>query len=413
MYNGVFPLLMEVYRIVNFFIASVAAFQPWQALINGIVACMEWLFTLTQRIGAPSYVLVILILTIVIKLLTQPLMNKQMRSTRRMQLLAPEVEEIKKRYATNPQKMNQLTMELYKEHGASPTAGCLPLLIQMPILIAFYNAIRRLAENPLNPEYFQIPWLGGPLDLGQPDPTRFLLPLIAAVATLLQQLISTANLKDRQQRMMLIIFPVIFFFMVQKFPAMLALYWIFYSVIGAAIYWPLKRKWAREDKIKIEAMRRAKEEEERQKAAKKVAAREAARKRAEERRQTAAKAAAKAGKPLPEKAPNYFDMLDDPDFFDESMDEETLEAEKAFRTWLREQGVERVNAKKFREHPWSSQEEVVEMGYLANGNEYTLKDLRAKYEKFQQQAAAQAAAAAMMSFGRKKKKQKTNGDGEA
>ena len=118
---------------MNFFASSVAAFQPWQALINVIVSFIEWLFTLTQSIGLPSYVLVVLILTILIKLLTQPLMNKQMRSTRRMQLLAPEVEEIKKRYATNPQKMNQLTMELYKEHGASPTAGCLPQVIQMPI----------------------------------------------------------------------------------------------------------------------------------------------------------------------------------------------------------------------------------------------------------------------------------------
>lgn len=396
---------------MNFFASSVAAFQPWQALINVIVSFIEWLFTLTQTIGLPSYVLVVLILTILIKLLTQPLMNKQMRSTRRMQLLAPEVEEIKKRYATNPQKMNQLTMELYKEHGASPTAGCLPLLIQMPILIAFYNAIRRLAENPLNPEYFQIPWIGGPLDLGQPDPTGIVLPLIAALATFLQQLISTANVKDRQQRMMLVIFPVFFFFMVRSFPAMLALYWIFYSVIGALIYWPLKRKWAREDKRKIEAMRQAKEEEERQKAAKKAAAREAARKRSEERRQAAAKAAAKAGKPLPERTPNYFDMIDDPDYFDESLDEEVLEAEKAFRTWLREQGVERVGKKKFKEHPWSSEDEVVEMCYLVNGGEYTLRDLRAKYEKLQQQQAAQAAAAAMMSFGRKKK-QKKDKDGE-
>ena len=383
--------------------ASLAAFHPWKALVNGIVALIEWIFTLTLKMGIPSYVLTIFILTLVIKALTQPLMNRQMRSTRKMQLLAPQVEEIKKRYATNPQKMNQLTMELYKENNASPTAGCLPLFIQMPVLIAFYQAIRTIAQvGPAYPEYFSIRWIGGEMPLGSPDPT-IILALLAALATLFQQVVTTANLKDKSQRTMLFIFPIMFFFMVQKFPSLLGMYWIFYSLVGALILLPLKSKWAKEDKAAIEEMRLAKEAEEQQKAAKKAASREAARKRSEEYRQAQAKAAAKSGKPLPVKEPSYLDMLDDPAYFDESMDEEALEAEKAFRQWLRDQGANKVHDKKFKEHPWSSDDEVVTMCYFVNGAEYTLRDLRAKYELLQQQQAAQAAAASMFGLGRKKK----------
>jgi len=392
---------MEV-DIVDLLFTSFAAFKPWQALVNGIVALIEWIFTLTMDLGIPSYVLTILALTIVIKLLTQPLMNKQMRSTRKIQLLAPQVEEIRKRYATNPQKMNQLTMELYKENNASMTAGCLPMLIQMPIIIAFYQAIRRIAEGPAYPEYFSIPWVGGELALGSPDPT-IILALIAALATLGQQLVTMGNLKDPQQKTMMWIMPVMFFFMVRRFPAMLGLYWIFYSVIGAVIMLPLKQKWAKEDKIKAEELRLAREAEEQQKAAKKAAAREAARKRAEERRQNLAKAAAKNGKPLPIAEPSFFDMIDDPDYFNENMEDDALEEEKAFRQWLRDQGVNRVHDKKFKEHPWSSEDEVVRMCYFINGSEASLRERRGKYAQFQQQKVAEDMAASMFGFKKKKK----------
>ncbi|MDO4733417.1 MAG: YidC/Oxa1 family membrane protein insertase [Bacillota bacterium] len=382
--------------------ASMAAFKPWQALIDGIVSLLEWIFMLTMDLGVPSYVLAILIMTIIIKLLTQPLTNKQMRSTRKIQLLAPQVQEIQKRYATNPQKMNQLTMQLYKENNASPTAGCLPMLIQMPIIIAFYQSIRRVMElGPAYPEYFSINWIGGELSLGATDPT-IVLPLLAALSTLLQQVITMGKLNDPQQKIMMWIMPVIFFFMVRSFPVLLGLYWIFYSIIGAVIMLPLKRKWAKEDKIQAEELRLAREAEEQQKAAKKAAAREAARKRAEERRQAQEKAAAKGGKPIPTREPSYFDMIDDPDYFNENIEEDVLEEEQAFRRWLREQGVERVHDKKFKEHPWSSEDEVVKMCYFVNGSEASVREMRAKYQKFMQQQAAELAAASF--FGGRKKK---------
>ena len=366
----------------EFVISTFAAFAPWQSFIGLFTQFLEWLFTLTMKMGVPSYILAILIFTIIVKVLLQPLMNKQMRSAHKMQMLQPELKEIQRRYANNQQMMQQATMELYKKNGASPMAGCLPLLIQFPILIALYQGMLRIAQNgPAYPEYFSIPWFGGEtLALSSPDPT-WVLPIAAAVFTFLQQYISTTNRQDKTQKMMLIIFPLMFLFMVRSFPAMMAFYWIFYSVIGTLIYLPFKLKWAREDKKMAEelAAKRAQEEAERE--AKKEELRIRNEKRQAERRARAAKKAGLKNPAQPEKAPSYFDMVNDPDYDDPDIPEEELAAEKAFRAWLLQEGVVKVKNKKTRLHPWSEEEEIVLSCFLKNGADIPLSSYRAKYEK--------------------------------
>ena len=179
-----------------------------------------------------------------------------MRSTRRMQLLKPEVEEIKKKYGSNMQKQQQMTMALYKEHGASPTAGCLPMLVQMPILFALFDTIRHFGEagsgHPIYPEYFNF-WIWEDLSVIVADGALpFLLPILAAGATFLQQFLMSTNRKDRTQRIMLIAFPLIFLIIVRNFPILMAFYWIFYSLIGAIIMVPITRRWHKIDHAEIE-----------------------------------------------------------------------------------------------------------------------------------------------------------------
>ena len=87
-----------------------AAVGIWQAIKDFFANSIEWLYQLTDSIGMPSYILAIFLFTLIIKLLLQPMMNKQMRSTRKMQLLTPEVDEIKRRYANDPQRMNMEMM---------------------------------------------------------------------------------------------------------------------------------------------------------------------------------------------------------------------------------------------------------------------------------------------------------------
>lgn len=378
----------------------VAAGGLWQGIKNGLSWFLEWLFEITLSLGIPSYILAIFIFTLIIKLLLQPLMNKQMRSSRRIQLLAPELAEIKKRYATNQQKMNQATMDLYRDNNCSPTAGCLPMLIQFPILIALYQAIREFV--PAYPEYFTIAnWFGQTLSLSDPDPTRWVLPLLAAGSTFLQQFISTTNKQDSTQRTMLIMMPIMFFFFVRGFgdgtigfPSLLAFYWIFYSLIGAAIYWPFLKKWEKEDKIKAEELRLAREAEEEAKRKKKEAAREAARKRSEEYHKKNANKNTVLSK----------EVVDTQDFFavlDEAI-EEDQDPEIAFRIWLRDQDVT-ICKKKIKLHPYSETEDLVYMCKMPDGNEYLVDEMRKKYNLSQQTPPDLGAL-----FGVKKNKKKNN-----
>lgn|GEM_PF-862912 len=352
-----------MYYLQPFFAANAL----WQGIKDFLGSCLEGLFGLTMSMGLPSYILAMFIFTLIIKVLMQPLMNKQMRSTRRMQLLGPELEELKKRFASNPQRLNEETMKLYKANNASPTAGCLPLLIQLPIIMALYQAIGGFV--PAFPEYFQLNWVGGQvLNLAEPDPTKFILPLLAGGSTFLQQFISTPNKGDRTQRMMLIMMPVMFFFFVRNFQSLLAFYWIFYSLIGAAIYWPFLKKWEKEDKAEVE--RRAAER----------AAEEDARRQKKER--------AAAARKKPERKPNQpgYEVRED-DFtpeegaeFLEDEEEESQDPEKQFRRWMREQGV-KTKTKRVKLHPYSTEESVVELCYMENGQERTMAELREYWRK--------------------------------
>lgn len=369
-------------------LALLSAAGVWQSIKDFFANAIEWLFNLTNSLGVPSYILAIFIFTIIIRLLIQPLMNKQMRSTRKMQLLAPEVEELKKKYANNPQKQQQLTMELYKEHGASPLTGCLPLLIQMPILIALFDALRKFgvggSVHPLHPEYFNF-WVWTDLAQAVKDaPYPLLLPFIAAGATFLQQYLTTANRQDKQQRMMLILFPTMFFFMMRSFPVLMAFYWIFYSLIGVAIMYPILRHWSKVDQAEIEMKRAQKQAEEEEKRAKKAAA-----------KKEAAKAAktAKTAKPAAETEAGA----------QEAEDELNLpENERKFRQWLRDQDYS-LKIKKMKLHPYSTEAEPVLLVFDEKGKELSTVNLRRDFEASQRMAAAPANLGEMFGFGRKKK----------
>ena len=121
-----------------------------------------------------SYGLSILVLTIIVRTPILPLTLKQYKSSKAMQALQPEMKKIREKYKDNPQKQQEETMKLFQQHQVNPLAGCLPLLIQMPIFIALYNAIYG------NPEIRTHTFLW--LELGSKDP-YYILPLLAAITT--------------------------------------------------------------------------------------------------------------------------------------------------------------------------------------------------------------------------------------
>ncbi len=111
-------------------------------IADGLLIAMRWVFSWIQ-----DYSLVIILVTIALKLVLMPLDLMQRRSSMRMQLATADVEGIKKRYANNPDQANKKVQEYYKEHGIKPSAGCLPMLISMVFLFAFYGALRAIVTE--------------------------------------------------------------------------------------------------------------------------------------------------------------------------------------------------------------------------------------------------------------------------
>ncbi len=93
-----------------------------------------------------AWALTIVILVVLMRLILVPLFVKQMHATRKMAALAPQLQELRKKYKNDKQKLNEATMALYKENGANPLAGCLPLLAQMPLFFALFNVLRGISE---------------------------------------------------------------------------------------------------------------------------------------------------------------------------------------------------------------------------------------------------------------------------
>jgi YidC/Oxa1 family membrane protein insertase len=196
-------------------------------LIDFVTNSLEWLYQLTVQIGFPSYALAIVLLTVIIKILLYPLTYKQMQSMKVMQELQPKIKELDKKYKNDPKKKQEAIMQLYKQHGANPMSGCLPLLIQFPILIALFRGLQTF--QPSNFEHYNFLWIK---DLGQADPTGIILPVLVGLATFAQQYVTTPNASDPTQKTMLYAMPVLFGFMTRSFPSGLAFYWIIFSIVG-------------------------------------------------------------------------------------------------------------------------------------------------------------------------------------
>jgi YidC/Oxa1 family membrane protein insertase len=174
----------------------------------------------------------ILAMSIAIFVALFPLSMKQMRSTREMQQLQPKIEELRRLYKDKPQRLNKEVLELYRLHKINPLGGCLPLILQIPIFFSLYQALMRSIE--LKGANFL--WIK---DLSQPDqlvvsPQINILPILMAITMFLQQkftMMPAAGSTSEQQRMMTILFPVLFGFIFYHMPSGLVLYWFVNSLL--------------------------------------------------------------------------------------------------------------------------------------------------------------------------------------
>ncbi|GAB6179183.1 YidC/Oxa1 family membrane protein insertase [Desulfotomaculum defluvii] len=210
-------------------------FGWFDSIVNGMTALMNWLYGFTNTLGLPSYGLAIILLTILIKTALYPLSKKQMHSMVMMQKIAPEVKAIQEKYkGKDPQKMQQKIMELYKENNVNPMAGCLPLLVQMPILIALYRALYAFPFK--NPDHANFLWVSSLSNTGD-----IALALLAAITTYLQSKLTT-NTQDQTQKTMLYTMPLFIGWIAYTVPAGLALYWVVFNTVGAIQQWFINKQ---------------------------------------------------------------------------------------------------------------------------------------------------------------------------
>jgi YidC/Oxa1 family membrane protein insertase len=185
----------------------------------------------------PNYGLVIIVFSIIIKIVLTPLSKSSLKSMRKMQALQPMMEEIRTKYKDDPAKVNQQVMNLYKEYGVNPAAGCLPLLLQMPILFALYSVFRSAIE--LRQASF-VWWMN---DLSVPDVAftlPFAIPLIGisevsglalamGITMFIQQ---KMTVKDPRQKMMVWSMPLLMTILFNGLPAGLNLYYFVFNLLS-------------------------------------------------------------------------------------------------------------------------------------------------------------------------------------
>jgi YidC/Oxa1 family membrane protein insertase len=188
-----------------------------------------------------NYGFAIIVLTILIKVVLYPLQHKSIVSMKKMQRVQPKVEAIKARYkkartdAEQRTKMNVEMMNLYKQEGINPMGGCLPMVLQLPILWGFYGLLSRAIELRGAPFIF---WIH---DLAAKDPF-YITPILMTITMFIQQAI-TPTTGDPAQRRMFLIMPLVFGWIFKEFPSGLVLYWLVQNILTIVQQTIMNKYW--------------------------------------------------------------------------------------------------------------------------------------------------------------------------
>ena len=225
----------------------------YQPLLNALILLYHYL-------PGKDFGVAILILTIIIRLILHPSSVKAIKSQKALSSLQPKLKELQRKYKNDQEKLARATLELYQKEKISPFSGCLPLLLQLPILIALYRVFFFLKDY--NPEtlktllYNFVPYPGtinltflGIINLAQPN---FFLALIAGILQYFQSKISIGKQKTKKgdfssmmQSQMLYFFPVFTVLIVWKLGAIIGLYWIFSTLFSIGEQYLINKKYGK------------------------------------------------------------------------------------------------------------------------------------------------------------------------
>ena len=178
----------------------------------------------------------IIAIVVILKAILFPLSAKQYQSMAKMRAIQPRIEALKERYGDDRQKFAMAQMDLYKKEKINPAAGCLPMLIPIPIFLALYWVLIESVELR------QAPWIGWIQNLTAPDP-YYILPVINLVVMYLTQKLTPTPGMDPMQKKMMTFMPIIFGVMMAFFPSGLVLYWVTNGSLGLAQQWYMTNKF--------------------------------------------------------------------------------------------------------------------------------------------------------------------------
>jgi YidC/Oxa1 family membrane protein insertase len=220
------PKDFDVLAAVDRDLVRAIDFGIFAVLVVPLLRSLKWVNSYVGNYGWS-----IIILTVIINAIMFPLRHKSVVSMRKMQEIQPEVKAIQDRYAklkaTDParQKMNQELMSLYRDRGVNPASGCVPMLLTMPVLIAFYALLSTAIELR------GAPFFGWIHDLSRHDPL-YVTPVFMGATMVWQQKISPATGADPVQQKMMMFMPIVFTFMFLWAPAGVAVYWLMSNLWG-------------------------------------------------------------------------------------------------------------------------------------------------------------------------------------
>ena len=210
---------------------------PMSWLAVPILLILDWVH---RHVG--NYGLAIILLTVVSKVLFYPLTVKSMRSMKAMQALQPQINALRNKYKSDPQRLQKETMDLYRATHVNPLGGCLPMIAQVPSFYALYLALDNAADLQGAPFICVGSLFGVNLwicDLASHDPT-YVLPLLMGVTMFVQQKMTPTGADPRQAKAMLLM-PFVFTFMFFNLPAGLVLYWTVSNVLQILQQWFMDR----------------------------------------------------------------------------------------------------------------------------------------------------------------------------
>jgi YidC/Oxa1 family membrane protein insertase len=170
----------------------------------------------------------IVALTVIVRMLLVPLTVKQIHSMQNLQRYAPQMKEIQKKYKSDKAKQNEELMKFYRENQINPAASCLPMLVQIPVFIALYYSLRAFAHEPATKHPGSLSFLHFIPSIADHTTSHWggFILLVVYVASQMASTLYMSATADKTQRTLFMLMPLVFVFVIARFPAGLVLYWV-------------------------------------------------------------------------------------------------------------------------------------------------------------------------------------------